>query len=218
MKFGVFGYSGRMGKVVVETFQEAGHELTFKADIDGETMKEKPDVIVDFSSANALDRVVETVDRLKCALVTGTTGIGEKGIDKLKALSGKVAVVQSFNFSAGITVLKKILREYSKFLSDWEVEIVEAHHKYKKDAPSGTAIALSKEIGRSQIPWHSLRMGGIPGDHWVYFANEGEVLEFHHRAISRKVFAFGALKAAEFAVSAPAGFYSFEEVLFGGRL
>jgi len=217
MKFGVFGYSGRMGKVVIETFQEAGHELTFKADIDGETMKEKPQVIMDFSSASALETVMKTVERLNCALVTGTTGIDDQGIERLKELGERVTVVQSFNFSVGIAVLKKILREYSRFLENWDVELVEVHHKHKKDAPSGTAIALSREIGRPEISWHSLRIGGVPGDHWVYFANEGEILEFHHRAISRKVFALGALKAAEFAVSVPRGFYTFEEVLFGGR-
>jgi len=92
----------------------------------------------------------------------------------------------------------------------------ETHHSRKKDAPSGTAILLREALGRD-CPTHSLRMGGVPGDHTVFFANEGEVFTLTHRAISRSVFALGALRAAEFAAGAKPGFYSFEEVLTCGR-
>jgi len=96
------------------------------------------------------------------------------------------------------------------------VEICETHHNKKKDAPSGTAILLRDALGRD-CPAHSLRMGGVPGDHSVIFASEGELFSLTHRAISRSVFAYGALRAAEFAAAAQPGFYSFEEVLTCGR-
>ena len=123
--------------------------------------------------------------------------------------------MQSFNFATGVTLLKMMLREFAPLFADWDVEISETHHNKKKDAPSGTAILLREATGRD-CPTHSLRLGGIPGDHTVCYANEGEVLTLTHRALSRSVFALGALKAAEFAVSAAPGFYSFEEVLSCG--
>ena len=106
-----------------------------------------------------------------------------------------------------------ILRDYSKLLSNWDCEISEAHHNKKLDSPSGTAILLRNEITHENVVSHSFRVGGIPGDHSIIFANEGEVLKFKHRAISRKVFALGALKAAEFVLDKKNGFYTFEEVI-----
>ena len=214
MKYGLIGASGRMGGEIQKAF--ASHELCFAMDINGETATGVPEVLVDFSSPGALGATLAAVRRFSCALVLGTTALSPDQLGDVKALGGSVPVVQSFNFAAGVTLLKMILREFGPLFPDWDVEIAEIHHNKKKDAPSGTAILLRDALGRT-CPTHSFRMGGIPGDHSVIFANEGEVLTLTHRALSRNVFALGALRAAEFARTAGPGFYTFEEVLSCGR-
>ena len=169
-------------------------------------------MLIDFSQPSALGTTIAVAGRYSCSLVLGTTGLSEAQLEEVKDLGRSVPVVQSFNFAAGVTLFKMILREFGPLFSDWDVEICETHHNKKKDAPSGTAILLRDALGRD-CPAHSLRMGGVPGDHSVIFASEGEVFSLTHRAISRSVFAYGALRAAEFAVAAQPGFYSFEEVL-----
>jgi 4-hydroxy-tetrahydrodipicolinate reductase len=216
MKYGIVGYSGRMGQEIEKHFGAAGHELVLTADVAGTECKGKPEVIVDFSSPSALAGTAELCGTHGAALVAGTTALSEEHLASLRKLGEKIAVVQSFNFAAGVNVLKMILREYAPLLSDWDAEIEETHHNKKKDAPSGTAILLREATGRD-IPAHSLRLGGVPGDHTVHFANDGEVLSFTHRALSRGVFALGALRAALFASKARPGFYTFEDVLRQSR-
>jgi 4-hydroxy-tetrahydrodipicolinate reductase len=210
MRYGVVGHSGRMGNEIVRAFH--GHELTLTIDAEKEWKDKAPEVIVDFSSPAATSRTIEMCREHESALVIGTTALSSKQLQELMELGHSVPVVQSFNFSTGINILKIILRESGYMLSDWEMVMSETHHSKKKDAPSGTAILLQEASGR-ECDIASLRMGGVPGDHEVYFANEGEVVKFSHRALSRGVFALGALKAAEFAVTKDQGFYTFEEVI-----
>ena len=214
MRYGLVGASGRMGGEIRKAF--AAHELCFALDMNGETSTGAPEALVDFSLPAAFAGTLEIVRRFSCPLVIGTTGLSAEQLGALKSLGESVAVVQSFNFAAGVTLMKMMLRDFAPLFADWDIEICETHHNKKKDAPSGTAILLRDATGRD-CPAHSLRMGGVPGDHTVFFANEGEVLSLTHRAISRGVFALGALKAAEFAVGATPGFYTFEEVLSCGR-
>jgi len=211
MKYGLIGFKGRMGKEIMHVFDN--NELVLKMDDDFYEETAIPEVIVDFSLPDVTDRVIELAKEKNAGLVIGTTGLDDHKMSELKKLSEEVPVVQSFNFSQGINILKMILRDYSKFLKDWDCEIIEVHHNQKKDSPSGTALLLRNEIKKEEIVSHSLRMGGIPGDHTILFANEGEMLEFKHRAVSRKVFALGALKAAEFLLEKKKGFFSFEEVI-----
>ncbi len=213
MRYGLVGAAGRMGGEIRKAF--AAHELVFSLDVDGETHTGTPQALVDFSLPAAFPATVAAARRFSSSLVIGTTGLSAEQLGELRALGERVAVVQSFNFATGVTLLKMMLREFSPLFADWDAEISETHHNKKKDAPSGTAILLREATGRD-CPTHSLRMGGVPGDHTVFFANEGEVLSLTHRALSRSVFALGALKAAEFAVSAAPGFYTFEEVLSCG--
>ncbi|MDR1977668.1 MAG: 4-hydroxy-tetrahydrodipicolinate reductase [Synergistaceae bacterium] len=215
MKYGVVGYSGRMGQEVAKLFDRSGHELVLTSDLAGTECKAKPDVLVDFSSHAALAGTIELCGVHKAALVIGTTALGEEHFARLRDLGKETAVVQSFNFATGVNVLKMILREYAPLLSDWDLEIEETHHNKKKDAPSGTAILLRDAAGRN-CPTHSLRLGGVPGDHTAHFANDGEVLSLTHRALSRNVFALGALRAALFAAHAQKGLYTFEDVLKHG--
>lgn len=214
MRYGLVGVSGRMGAEIRKAF--ASHELCYTLDIGGETCEGTPEVMVDFSLPSALGATLDAVRRFSCALVLGTTGITGEQMDEVRYAARTSAVVQSFNFAAGVTLFKMILREFGPLFADWDAEMSEIHHNRKKDAPSGTAILLREALGRD-CPIHSLRMGGVPGDHSVSFANEGEVFTLTHRAISRSVFALGALRAAEFAAGAKPGFYSFEEVLTCGR-
>jgi len=216
MKYGVVGFSGRMGREIIETFKERGHELVYRLDLESEFVDGEPQVILDFSRPEAVKKTVEVCRKYKAALVIGTTGLSDKELDMIKELSKEVPVIQSYNFSVGVHAMRKIVKLLSDILKDWDVEIVEAHHKFKKDAPSGTAILLKKAVDR-EIPIHSIRVGGIPGDHLVIFGNVGEILEIKHRALSRKTFALGALKAAEFLLNVKKpGMYDFEEVMFGG--
>ncbi|MDR1049287.1 MAG: 4-hydroxy-tetrahydrodipicolinate reductase [Synergistaceae bacterium] len=212
MKYGIVGCSGRMGREIARVFGEAGHELVLTSDVSGTECRERPEAIADFSSPAALPGAIALCGKYGAGLVAGTTSLSEGDLSSLKRLSEQVPVVQSFNFAAGVTVLKMILRDFSPLLSDWDMEIVETHHNKKKDAPSGTAILLRDAAGRPAVT-HSLRLGGVPGDHAVCFANEGETLSFSHRALSRGVFALGALRAALFASKAPPGFYTFEDML-----
>ena len=212
IKYGIVGYSGRMGQEIATLFSRSQHELVLTSDLTGTKYKTKPDVLVDFSSHAALAGTVALCETHKAALVIGTTALEEEHFALLRELGKKTAVVQSFNFAVGVSVLKMILQDYAPLLSEWDLEIEEVHHNKKKDAPSGTAILLRDATGRF-CPMHSLRLGGVPGDHSVHFANEGEVLSFTHRALSRNVFALGALRAALFASDAKEGLYTFEDVL-----
>ncbi|MDR1622062.1 MAG: 4-hydroxy-tetrahydrodipicolinate reductase [Synergistaceae bacterium] len=212
MKYGIVGCSGRMGQEIAKLFGGSGHELVLTSDLSKTECKAKPEVLVDFSSHAALAKTVELCEAHAAALVVGTTALGEEHFALLRELGKKTAVVQSFNFATGVNVLKMILQDYAPLLSDWDLEIEEVHHNKKKDAPSGTAILLREATGRP-CPTHSLRLGGVPGDHSVHFANDGEVLSLTHRALSRGVFALGALRAALFAADAEKGLYTFEDVL-----
>lgn len=212
MKYGIVGSSGRMGLEIAKAFDGAGHERVLTSDLAGTECRAKPEVIADFSSHSALAGTIELCRKYGAALVVGTTALQEEHFAQLRSLGREAAVVQSFNFATGVNVLKMILRDYAPLLSDWDLEVSETHHNKKKDAPSGTAILLRDATGRN-CPTHSLRLGGVPGDHSVTFANDGEVLTFTHRALARNVFAIGALRAAVFAATAKPGLYTFEDVL-----
>ncbi|NLL36313.1 MAG: 4-hydroxy-tetrahydrodipicolinate reductase [Fretibacterium sp.] len=217
MKYGIVGHTGRMGQELQKVFGEAGCSLVLTSNKQGGTCDTSPDVIVDFSSFDALPGTVGLCRKHRSGLVMGTTALKAQHFELLQDLGCELPVVQSFNFAIGVNVLKMILRDYAPFFQDWDMEISETHHNKKKDAPSGTALLLQDATGRD-CPTHSLRLGGVPGDHSVQFGNEGEVVTFTHRALSRTVFALGALRAAHFIASAPAGLYSFEDVLETIRL
>jgi len=214
VNYGLTGATGKMGKEIVNVFKE--HSLVLAVNSKGEELHGTPRVMVDFSSRGALDRTLAICARHGAALVVGTTALQDDDLTKLRKYGETAPVVQSYNFATGVNLLKMILREYAPLFGDWDLEIVETHHNKKKDAPSGTAILLRDATGRD-CPTHSLRVGGVPGDHAVLFGNDGEVVTFAHRAIARNVFAIGALRAALFTLTAKAGFYTFEDVLKNTR-
>lgn len=215
MRCGIVGYTGRMGKEIGTLLREAGHDLVLTADAAGESVRGEPRVIFDFSLPGAWPGTRRLCLRYNAALVLGTTGFDGAQLEQARELGRTVPVVQSANFGIGINLLAMIMRDYSCMLADWELEISEAHHNKKKDAPSGTALTLMEAAGRA-CPAHSLRLGNLPGDHAAHYALGDELLTFTHRAVSRNIFAGGALKAAEFALRAGKGYYSFQDVLRAG--
>ena len=215
MRFGVVGSSGRMGCEVICIFGEAGHELVLSVDEASRDITGTPEVILDFSLPAGLQASIALAREYGCALVVGSTGLSDEQVGELRRLGASCAVVHSSNFGIGINLLSMILEDYRGQFADWDMEIVETHHDKKRDAPSGSALMLADATGRD-FPagrMHSLRLGNLPGDHAVHLSNGDELIVLSHRLVSRAALAAGALRAAEFARSAPAGYYTFRDVL-----
>jgi len=185
----------------------------YSYDVQYEKEDSKPDVLIDFSLPEAFEQSIIIAKRFEAPFIIGTTGLTENHIKELKNLSMKFPVIQSFNYSIGIQMLIKASELLNQYLSDWDIEISETHHRYKKDKPSGTAKML-EGVFNKETPVSSHRLGHVAGDHTVYFGGSGELISLTHRALSRRTFAEGVLKSAEFAVKKSNGLYSFKDVLF----
>jgi 4-hydroxy-tetrahydrodipicolinate reductase len=175
------------------------------------------DTFIDFTTPEASEEHLDYIARYKKAIVLGTTGLSDAQIKKVEEVSAVVPVVFSPNMAIGVNVLFSILPEIARRLGpDYSVEIVEAHHKAKKDAPSGTAKKLAQVIVSAtgkEIPMHSIRLGDIFGDHTVVFCGNSERIEIKHQAHTRDLFAVGAIRAAKWLAGKPAGLYSMQDVL-----
>ncbi len=201
------------------------------------TLGRTSEVLVDFSTpAAAMARLAECV-KSKTAAVICTTGLGDAEGAKIREASKRIAVVRASNTSVGVAALLRAVPELARILGDaYDIEIVETHHRGKKDAPSGTAVSLAERIadatgrawpadftfgrkgsenvrGPVEIGIHAVRAGGVVGEHSVIFASEDDVITVTHRAGSRDLFARGALRAAAFAARAKPGLYGMEDVL-----
>ena len=196
------------------------------------------DVVVDFSSGKGAAKIASACSKESIPLVTGTTGLTSAEQKKIESLSRVAPVVQAFNFSIGINLLIDIIQKTASILKDnFDTEIVEIHHRYKKDAPSGTALLFAKTLAKTlglpedenirfgrrgsnlsrgnEITIHSLRGGKVIGEHQVHFFCQNEHISFSHHALSRKVFVDGALRAIEWVVSQKPGYYTMQDVLQG---
>lgn len=213
IKYGLIGGSGRMGQEIESLFGEAGHKCVLKYDILGEWKSGDPEIMIDFSLPQAFTSTIGYVKKYKIPLVIGTTGLSEEQLKTLKSLSQEFPIVQSFNFSVGIQMLLKCTEILRDNLPDWDVEISETHHRFKKDKPSGTAIMIKNLIGR-EVNISSLRLGNVPGNHTVSFGGLGEVINITHSATSRRTFTEGLLKSVLFVLNKKNGLYSFNDVLF----
>ena len=198
---------------------------------------ENADVLIDFTHPAAMEAHLKAVLKNKTGYVVGTTGLSEGHIAKLKAAGKKIPVVQSPNMSIGVNLLFKLSEMTAKALDeDYDIEIVEAHHRMKKDSPSGTALKLLEVVARArgrnirkdavcgregetgarprgQIGVLAMRGGDVVGEHTVFFLADGERVELTHKASSRDAFAQGAIKAAKFAAQKKNGFYNMLQVL-----
>lgn len=234
IKLGIAGVCGKMGRRIYELAQadkafevslalerkgipEIGRELgkiKISSSPDGLFLV---DVFIDFTSPEAAEVNLDYVARYKKALVLGTTGLKDEHIKKVEEIAKVVPVVFSPNMSIGVNVLFSFLPAIAQKLGpEYGIEIVEAHHKAKKDAPSGTAKKLAQIIADStkkEVPVHALRLGDIIGDHTIIFCGNSERIEIKHQAHTRDLFAKGALKAALWVANKPAGLYTMQDVL-----
>lgn len=229
-KVGVLGSSGRMGQeisqcLVGNTKLEAFLGWSNKNGSSGykhnvtnlnSDFVNNVDLWIDFSTPEALMQAIPIILRTKKPVISGTTGLSENQFKRLKSISNQAPLLWSSNMSLGVAVLGKVL-ENLQMISHYDFKIEECHHKLKKDSPSGTAISLQKKLEKViqkkvETPL-SLRGGGVIGDHKVWAFGEEEVLCFEHRAIQRKVFARGALWAAEKLLKKPKGLYEFGDLL-----
>jgi 4-hydroxy-tetrahydrodipicolinate reductase len=234
IKLGIAGVCGRMGRRI---FELASYDKDFEVNLALEKkgtpmigrelgklkVSSSPDglflvdVFVDFTTPEATQDNLDYVAKYKKALVLGTTGLNDAQVKKVEEISKVVPIVFSPNMSVGVNVLFTMLPEIAKRLGpDYNIEIVEAHHKRKLDAPSGTAKKFGQilaELTKKEIPIHAIRLGDIVGDHTIIFCGNSERIEIKHQAHSRDLFALGALKAAKWVMGKPEGLYSMQDVL-----
>lgn len=173
------------------------------------------DVAIDFSLPEGFDGILETCRSRGAGLVSGTTGLEEPQRQKLESAAAQIPVLWAANFSLGVAVMSDLVERAATALADWDCDIVESHHVHKKDAPSGTALALgaAAERGGAQPRYASLRAGDIVGEHFVQFTAAGERIELIHRATNRDIFARGALHAASRLAGRPPGSYRLRDLL-----
>ena len=242
------GCNGRMGQMLSELISKdeemkvvAGIEPSGEAKNDYpvyksfDELKETADVIIDFSTASAIDGLLDYCEKTHTPLVLCSTGLSEAQLGRVERLAKVSAVLVSANMSLGINVLLKLLKNVTKTLYEngFDIEIVEKHHNQKLDAPSGTALALAdvmkdelddisynldrtkvrKKRERNEIGISAVRGGTIVGEHEVIFAGTDEVIEIKHTAYSRAIFAKGAMSAAKFLKGKNAGKYSMSDVI-----
>ena len=266
IKLIICGAAGRMGKRIIDcaradtdlkvvgAVEKAGHpdsgkdaggiagggEIGVKLVDNLESVIGEGDVVVDFTAPGASTASAALAAAAGKAMVIGTTGLSPEEENRIKAAAEKIACVYAPNMSVGVNLLFQLARKVALALgNEYDIEIVEAHHRFKKDAPSGTAKQIAQiiadslerdleEVGvygrkgqtgersRGEIGIHAIRAGDIVGEHTVIFSNPGERLELIHRAHSRDTFARGALRAARFAAAAAPGLYSMIDVLRTG--
>lgn len=232
------GAKGRMGHAVAEAAKDAGVVVGAAVDLGDDLAGQlaRCDVVVDFSAHSATRAVLAAAVAQRKPVVLGTTGHDAAEKKELLALAAQVPCVWAGNFSVGVNLLFALTRRAARTLdADYDAEVVEMHHRFKKDAPSGTAARLLEIIleerqlsadalrhGRqgitgerkpTEVGIHSLRGGDVVGDHTVMFAALGERVELTHKATDRGIFARGALRAAQWIVTQPPGVYDMQDVL-----
>lgn len=249
VKFMLHGCNGKMGRMITEIVK--GEENTvIAAGVDAftdvpndypvfdsiEKCDTDVDVVIDFSTAKAVDSLLDYCVKRKLPVVLCTTGLSEEQLKKVEEASKEIAILKSANMSLGINLLLKLLQSAAKVLAPagYDMEIVERHHNQKLDAPSGTALALADSLNdaldqeyhyvydrsqvrqkreKKEIGISAVRGGTIVGDHEVIFAGTDEVIEFRHSAYSRSVFAKGAVEAGKYLAGKSAGMYDMGDVV-----
>ena len=252
IKIGVFGASGRVGKLLLENIKETNemsvssvfvrNSLDFSIDpsilvtSDMKSFLNASDVIIDFSLPDACESLLEQSMKTPKPLVIGTTGLSAHQLNLLKQASEMMPILYATNMSLGVALLNKLVYQAASVLDGFDIEIVETHHRHKKDAPSGTALTLSEsaaaarsldidkvrvsgrdgnigERTKDEIAVMAIRGGDIVGRHTVGFYNDGEFIELNHTATSRSTFSKGAIRAAQWLSNKEAGLYSISDCL-----
>ena len=252
VKIGIHGASGKMGRMIIECLKnEPGAKLSAAYTIepldfalpDGVILTDKfdelfanCDVVIDFTIKEGAINLLNYARTDPKPLVIGTTGLGEDGANLLKLASAAMPILYATNMSLGVAVLNRLAALASKALRDFDAEIVEQHHRHKKDAPSGTALTLGERVAaarglnlkdvlvtgrdglvgarsKDEIAILAVRGGDVVGRHTVGFYNEGEFIELNHTATSRATFAKGAIKAAIWVAGRESGLYGIDDCL-----
>jgi 4-hydroxy-tetrahydrodipicolinate reductase len=256
MRVVVPGAAGKMGRMVIEAVLESGGQVTAAierrghpqigraAGVDGVTVGddfaaalEGADVYIDFTAPEATQAHVEAAAARGVAGIIGTTGLSPEARTAIMQAAARVPVVVAPNFSLGVTLMAALVEQAARVLGEaYDLEIVEVHHRAKRDAPSGTALAIGEAMARgrgldvgalrrggrdgdvgarpaAEIGLHAVRGGDVVGEHTAHFLGPGERMEIVHRAASRAVFARGAVRAARWAIAQPPGVYSMRDVL-----
>ncbi len=238
-RIGIIGSAGRMGNALQAAIIAAGHSFAGGIDKGGDplALAKDSDVLVDFSAPAALEFNLDAAIHAGIPIVVGTTGLEERHHWLVDAAAVSIPVLQTGNTSLGITLLSHLVKEAAQRLGeDWDIEIVETHHRMKVDAPSGTALLLGEAAAKGRgvhladeavrgrdgitgarkagtIGFASLRGGSVAGDHSVHFLADNERLTFSHLAENRGIFAKGAVRAAEWLLGRDAGRYTMPDVL-----
>ena len=241
------GASGRMGnEVAMRVEKEENMQIVagigLEEDLTGkfpiyskiEDVKEKIDVIIDFSVPKATFKVLEYAKKEKTPIVIATTGFSNDELEKIEELSKEIPIFRSANMSLDINLMAEIVKKVAKVLQDTDIEIIETHHNRKIDSPSGTAILLADAINevlenkkeydfnrmqkreprnKNEIGFSSIRGGNIVGEHTVAFFGENETLEIKHTSYSRQVFVEGAIKSAKFIITKENGLYDMNDLI-----
>ncbi|AKM06101.1 4-hydroxy-tetrahydrodipicolinate reductase [Pelagerythrobacter marensis] len=239
VRIGIIGSEGRMGQALARAVTDGGHELAGGIDRGGDpaALADRSDVLVDFSAPVALEANLHAAIGAGIPMVIGTTGLEDRHHVAIDNAARQLAVLQTGNTSLGITLLARLVREAAASLGpEWDIEIVEMHHRMKVDAPSGTALLLGEaaaagrgielagnsESGRDghtgarqqgAIGFAALRGGTVAGEHSVIVAGEEERLTLSHSAENRMIFARGAVKAAQWLIGRDAGRYAMDDIL-----
>lgn len=222
------GAMGRLLKEIAESYEDI--KVTGFRD---ELTDEAGDIIIDFSHYSRLDTLLDYSKNKKIPLIVATTGYSDEILRKMEETAKEIPVLLSSNMSLGVNLLNDILERIVPVLyGNYDIEVIEKHHNKKVDSPSGTAKTLIETIERScpeemieqygregnskreknEIGIHSLRGGTIVGEHSVLFCGEDEIIEIKHTAMSKKIFAMGALKAARFLVGKEVGLYTMKDI------
>jgi len=246
IRIGILGAKGRMGRAIALAADELGATISGGIDQEGVVhgtyaslaeLAAASDVLVDFTRPDALADHLQAAVTGNCPIVIGTTGLTPADHAAIDAAAKKIAVLQAANTSLGVNLLSHLVQEAAARLGpEWDIEIVEMHHRHKVDAPSGTALLLGDAAAKGRgvdlagvadrgrdgitgerregaIGFAALRGGSVAGDHMVILASEGERIEIGHRAESRAIFARGAVKAALWLAGKPVGRYGMGDVL-----
>ena len=252
IKAGIYGASGRVGRLLIDDIAvtegievsviHIRKELNFPlADgiavtNDVSSFLEKCDIVIDFSLPEAAQQLFEAALKNPKPIVSGTTGFDMHQLNLLKTVSEQMPVLHATNMSLGVAMLSKLVNLAAKKLEGFDIEVVEMHHRHKKDAPSGTALTLAEsaaagrgldldrvrvsgrngnigERSEDEIAVMALRGGDIVGRHTVGFYNDGEFIELNHTATSRNTFSKGAIRAAQWLISKESGLYSIADCL-----
>lgn len=227
--------NGQMGTVLYKELVATDASVVITPDLSREVDGDF-DVLIDFSHPDGIDNIIAFSQLKKIPTVIATTGYSDEQFERIKQLSTVVPVLYSGNYSLGVILMERLVREASAVLgADFDIEIIEKHHHHKIDAPSGTAKMLLKAAneqldyhviyGREgmckrqekEIAVHTIRGGSIVGEHEVLFAGADEILSIKHEALSKVIFAKGAIKGGQWLIDKAPGFYNMEDVLFNGR-